>query len=225
MALMYGQGATYDAIEGRFRRFRRVADDLRAEAESRGIDLSSSTPRTPRGARGRPAGTPSSTASKGNKGSSKKGGGYDGDGDGVPDTPTKSKSKSTGRIKVQASASDVIALDDSDSEMVKDKAVSPVAPAKMEDIPVTPTTHRVRVACSPPPGTPTPTFQRIVHEDLAVGSVSPVKRTIESGFLSEPPATRVKIEEKAMHSAAGMDDGLRLGTVVAADEYEDEDIA
>ena len=222
MALMYGQGATYDAIEGRFRRFRRVADDLRAETESRGIDLSSSTPRTPRGARGRPAGTPSSTASKGHKGSAKKGGGYDGDG--VPDTPTKSKSKSksTGRIKVDASASDVIALDDSDSEMVKDEAVSPV---KMEDIPVTPTTNRVRVARSPPPGTPTPIFQRIMHEDLAVGSVSPVKRTIESGLLSEPPATRVKIEEKAMHSAAGMDDGLRLGTVVEADEYEDEDIA
>ncbi|KAF9886626.1 hypothetical protein FE257_011266 [Aspergillus nanangensis] len=61
MAVMFGQEATYDAIEGRFRRYRKMAEDLKAEASSQGVtDLSrgrgsnstGSTPRTPRGPRG-----------------------------------------------------------------------------------------------------------------------------------------------------------------------------
>ena len=82
----------------------KMADDLRAEAQSRGVNVSSSTPRTPRGgARARPVNTPSSTASKGKNGSSKKG-----DDDGLPDTPTKSNSTRKPKIDV----SDVIALDE-----------------------------------------------------------------------------------------------------------------
>ncbi|GIK02114.1 hypothetical protein Aspvir_006157 [Aspergillus viridinutans] len=63
MATLFGQGATYDAIEGRFRRYRKMADEVKAEALSRGITelprgrngttgSSSVTPRTPRGPRG-----------------------------------------------------------------------------------------------------------------------------------------------------------------------------
>ncbi|KAH1983670.1 hypothetical protein LV164_006840 [Aspergillus fumigatus] len=65
MATLFGQGATYDAIEGRFRRYRKMADDVKADALSRGITelprgrngttsstSSSLTPRTPRGPRG-----------------------------------------------------------------------------------------------------------------------------------------------------------------------------
>ncbi|KAA8643632.1 hypothetical protein EYZ11_010779 [Aspergillus tanneri] len=59
MATYFGQGATYDSIEGRFRRYRKLAEDLRTEARNRGItDIprsarsGASTPRTPRGPRG-----------------------------------------------------------------------------------------------------------------------------------------------------------------------------
>ncbi|GAQ11553.1 hypothetical protein ALT_8874 [Aspergillus lentulus] len=67
MATLFGQGATYDAIEGRFRRYRKMADEVKADALSRGItelprgrngttgggsSSSSVTPRTPRGPRG-----------------------------------------------------------------------------------------------------------------------------------------------------------------------------
>ncbi|KAF7178421.1 hypothetical protein CNMCM7691_007117 [Aspergillus felis] len=62
MATFFGQGATYDAIEGRFRRYRKMADEVKADALSRGItelprgrngttSSSSVTPRTPRGPR------------------------------------------------------------------------------------------------------------------------------------------------------------------------------
>ncbi|PYH49946.1 uncharacterized protein BP01DRAFT_378556 [Aspergillus saccharolyticus JOP 1030-1] len=61
MAIAFGQGASYDSIEGRFRRWRKMADELRGEVEARGISLTefrgrnslsgSSTPRTPRGPR------------------------------------------------------------------------------------------------------------------------------------------------------------------------------
>ncbi|GIJ84724.1 hypothetical protein Asppvi_003575 [Aspergillus pseudoviridinutans] len=62
MATLFGQGATYDAIEGRFRRYRKMADEVKADALSRGItelprgrngttSSSSVTPRTPRGPR------------------------------------------------------------------------------------------------------------------------------------------------------------------------------
>ncbi|KAF7586560.1 hypothetical protein BBP40_008659 [Aspergillus hancockii] len=61
MALMFGQGATYDSIEARFRRYRKIADELKDEARSKGTEIpkyagrspgsSASTPRTPRGPR------------------------------------------------------------------------------------------------------------------------------------------------------------------------------
>ncbi|PYI30657.1 hypothetical protein BP00DRAFT_426365 [Aspergillus indologenus CBS 114.80] len=61
MATAFGQGASYDSIEGRFRKWRKMADELRGELELRGINFtelrarnSSSgimSPRTPRGPR------------------------------------------------------------------------------------------------------------------------------------------------------------------------------
>ncbi|KAE8388309.1 hypothetical protein BDV23DRAFT_185529 [Aspergillus alliaceus] len=67
MALLFDQGATFDALEARFRRYRKMADELKADAYNRGItDIphnvgrnisvsggnGNTTPRTPRGARG-----------------------------------------------------------------------------------------------------------------------------------------------------------------------------
>lgn len=67
MALLFDQGATFDALEGRFRRYRKMADELKADAYNRGItDIphnvgrnssvsgrnGNTTPRTPRGPRG-----------------------------------------------------------------------------------------------------------------------------------------------------------------------------
>ncbi|KAI9372154.1 hypothetical protein BJX61DRAFT_542979 [Aspergillus egyptiacus] len=75
MAALFGQGATYDAIEGQFRKYRKKAEELKAEAEENGIDLSNiprgrtaaSTPRTPRGPRGGITKS-SASAAKGKKG-------------------------------------------------------------------------------------------------------------------------------------------------------------
>ncbi|PWY86889.1 hypothetical protein BO70DRAFT_360612 [Aspergillus heteromorphus CBS 117.55] len=71
MAAYFDQGATYDAIEGRLRKYRKLAEELRQNATERGItDVSipkarsgsaCSTPRTPRGPRnGIQKATPSS---------------------------------------------------------------------------------------------------------------------------------------------------------------------
>ncbi|PLB45244.1 hypothetical protein P170DRAFT_277704 [Aspergillus steynii IBT 23096] len=71
MATYFGQGATYDAIEGRFRRYRKMADELKTEALERGITQvprgrgsAVSTPRTPRTGRGITKNTPSTRSRK-----------------------------------------------------------------------------------------------------------------------------------------------------------------
>ncbi|PTU23480.1 hypothetical protein P175DRAFT_0430663 [Aspergillus ochraceoroseus IBT 24754] len=79
MATLFGQGATYDAIEGRFRKYRKMADELKAEAASRGItelprgrNSSSATPRTPRGPRnGITKPSPCSSTGKGRRDASR----------------------------------------------------------------------------------------------------------------------------------------------------------
>lgn len=56
IAALYGDGATYDAVEKRFRKFRKIADELRAEAKNNGVTVPRGrtltsgplTPRTPR---------------------------------------------------------------------------------------------------------------------------------------------------------------------------------
>lgn len=79
MATLFGQGATYDAIEGRFRRYRKMADEVKADALNRGITelprgrngttgSSSGTPRTPRGPRGGITKPSSSTSGRSRKG-------------------------------------------------------------------------------------------------------------------------------------------------------------
>ncbi|KAF7118533.1 hypothetical protein CNMCM5793_008063 [Aspergillus hiratsukae] len=79
MATLFGQGATYDAIEGRFRRYRKMADEVKADALNRVITelprgrngatgSSSGTPRTPRGPRGGITKPSSSTSGRSRKG-------------------------------------------------------------------------------------------------------------------------------------------------------------
>ncbi|KAL1867234.1 hypothetical protein Plec18167_008775 [Paecilomyces lecythidis] len=71
MAAMYGRGASYDSIEGQFRKYRRQAEQLKAEASANGVSLpprgrgSGGTPRTPRGPRGARNGVSKSTPSSG----------------------------------------------------------------------------------------------------------------------------------------------------------------
>lgn len=77
---MYGRGATYDAIEGRFRNYRKIAEELKSEATARGVTTvprssgSNGTngaapraPRTPRGPRNGVTKTPGSTPSRSGK--------------------------------------------------------------------------------------------------------------------------------------------------------------
>ncbi|KAB8265653.1 hypothetical protein BDV32DRAFT_144174 [Aspergillus pseudonomiae] len=125
MALVFGQGATYDSIEGRFRRYRKIADELRDEAHSRGItDIpryagrnhasggsSASTPRTPRGPRGGiTKSTPSSSRSRNYR---------------HTQTPTKRKTK-PGR-----SVMDAIYVDDADTE--EESKIKPEIPGDPSD--------------------------------------------------------------------------------------------
>lgn len=111
MATMFGQGATYDAIEGRFRRYRKIADELRVEAQARGVDVSraGAVPRTPRGPRNRVSkSTPSSSSSM----SGKK---LDFSKEDAMTSPSKGKGKGKGKATTNdtvAGNSDVICLDD-----------------------------------------------------------------------------------------------------------------
>ncbi|GAD97992.1 hypothetical protein NFIA_022310 [Paecilomyces variotii No. 5] len=69
MALMYGRGASYDSIEGQFRKYRKQAEQLKTEASANGVTLpprgrgNGGTPRTPRGPRGARNGVTKSTPS------------------------------------------------------------------------------------------------------------------------------------------------------------------
>ncbi|OGM45708.1 hypothetical protein ABOM_005404 [Aspergillus bombycis] len=125
MALVFGQGATYDSIEGRFRRYRKIADELRDEAHGRGItDIpryagrnhasggsAASTPRTPRGPRGGiTKSTPSSSRNRSYR---------------HTQTPTKQKTK-PGR-----SVMDAIYVDDIDTE--EESKIKPEIPGDPYD--------------------------------------------------------------------------------------------
>ncbi|PLN78757.1 hypothetical protein BDW42DRAFT_174316 [Aspergillus taichungensis] len=109
MAVMFGQGSTYDAIEGRFRRFRKVAEELKADAAGRGItsvprgrNSGPRTPRTPGGGISKPSSSGRSTARGKNKGLAA-----------VMDTP----SKKGGRVQSRGqSVMNAILVGDSASE-------------------------------------------------------------------------------------------------------------
>lgn len=106
---MFGQGSTYDAIEGRFRRFRKVAEELKAEAAAQGItsvprgrNSGPRTPRTPGGGISKPPSSGRSTARGKNKGLAA-----------VMDTPTKR----AGRVQSRGqSVMNAILVGDSASE-------------------------------------------------------------------------------------------------------------
>lgn len=185
MSLVYGQGATYDAIEGRFRCYRKMADDLRAEAQARGVSMNQagSAPRTPRGPRSRP--TPSSSAKGKGTGKAQRGV-RDGEGDGgdaFPETP--SKKPRLDATSPGLSALTAIALDDSESDIYKGKGEEYVKFGV--NVPVTPAKSCLARSGSPE-GTPTPVLRRIKREDLAVGSVTPMKRSIEMSPVEQPKA-------------------------------------
>ena len=116
MAALFGNGATYDSMEGRFRQYRRDAETLKKEAEQKGIDLGGSgrsgrsngaTPRTPRSGRGAIL-----------KSTSKKGSGSNGFIKSIfGGTPTKGKkSLSTTGTSVQ----NAISLDEDEDEDMED---------------------------------------------------------------------------------------------------------
>jgi hypothetical protein len=109
MAMLFGQGATYDAIEGRFRRYRKMADELKDEARGNGITelprsacrnpgSSTSTPRTPQGPRGGITKRTPASSGRGKKDS------------GQAQTPTKKRGKPGKSIM------DAICVDDGGAE-------------------------------------------------------------------------------------------------------------
>ncbi|KAE8381072.1 hypothetical protein BDV26DRAFT_289774 [Aspergillus bertholletiae] len=119
IALLFGQGATYDSIEGRFRRYRKMADQLRDEVHNCGItDIphntrrnyasgggTPSTPRTPRVPRGGiTKSTPSSSRSRNYR---------------YTHTPTKQKTK------LGMSALDAIYVEDADPEEEEESKIKP----------------------------------------------------------------------------------------------------
>ncbi|KAL2852504.1 hypothetical protein BJY01DRAFT_244502 [Aspergillus pseudoustus] len=119
MAAMFGEGATYDSIEGQCRKYKRQAEELKVEAVQRGISLSdishvrgsgsaSGTPKTPRtSSRGGVAKPSSST--KGKKGSAP--------GSKATGSPTKRGSKKlAGRNLIEA-----IYVEDDDDEGDEDE--------------------------------------------------------------------------------------------------------
>ncbi|KAL4872734.1 hypothetical protein BDV12DRAFT_193078 [Aspergillus spectabilis] len=113
MAVLFGQGATYDSIQWQLRGYKTLAGQLRAEAAEKGVDhfnpntargRAASTPKTPRGLRGGITKTATSSARKSKKSTSK-----------VMGTPTKARSrKFAGDFKMEA------ILIDNDNEDIMD---------------------------------------------------------------------------------------------------------
>ncbi|EGD92683.1 hypothetical protein TESG_00255 [Trichophyton tonsurans CBS 112818] len=102
MAVYFGQGATYDAIHGQFRRFRQDANKMRGSASgtvpstpSRRRNAASSTPRSGRGAI-----TKSASAKKSNYNNSNM------------ETPTKKR-----ELKMDSNKDDPIILDDDEEDV------------------------------------------------------------------------------------------------------------
>lgn len=111
MALLFGNGATYDSLESRFRTYRKEAEKLKKEASENGIKLKGGTggrgdrtPRTPRSGRG---GVSKSGEKKGPSSAAKSIKAH------FEGTPTKSKKSVFGP---GTSQNDAIALDDDDEE-------------------------------------------------------------------------------------------------------------
>jgi hypothetical protein len=121
MALMFGEGATYDSMEGRFRTYRKEAEKLKRQAAENGIQLNggnsggrgSGTPRTPRSGKG--GGVTKSSGKKGDSSTAKSiKANFEG-------TPTKNK-KSV--MATGSGSNEVISLDDDGDEdcvQVKDE--------------------------------------------------------------------------------------------------------
>lgn len=193
MAAIYGQGATHDAIEGRFRRYRKMADELRAEAETRGVNIHNGIPRTPRGPRSRaPASASASVSASKSKStpsaSKKQKHGYE---EHAPETPTKPNGSLSNTV---SSAADVICLDDSSaSPEIETKKEADSLFVKMEN--VNPEHTAIRSPSLPVLSRATPSPAK--PKSLIVGSVTPLKRSVESIEDAEnSPTPQVKAERQ-----------------------------
>ncbi|KAE8368819.1 hypothetical protein BDV27DRAFT_153643 [Aspergillus caelatus] len=178
MAVIFGQGATYDSIEGRFRRYRKIADELRDEAHGRGISdiprnagrsytsgkSATSTPRTPRGRRG---GITKSTPS------SSRGRNY-------RQTPTKQNTK-PGTSVINA-----IYVNDVDTEEEESK-VKP----EIHDIPSDSGEEDVKIVDSPSINSIKIKKERAGHNMAGLFSaMTPKKEEETSDFVTSPVSTR-----------------------------------
>ncbi|KJK63098.1 hypothetical protein P875_00034060 [Aspergillus parasiticus SU-1] len=193
MALFFGQGATYDSIEGRFRRYRKIADELRDEAHSRGItDIprnagrnytagrsATSTPRTLRGPRGITKSTPSSSRSRN-----------------YHQTPTKRKTK-PGR-----SVMDAIYVDDVDTD--EESKIKPEIPS----VPCDSGEDDVKVVDSP-----SIKIRRVEHNMTGLFSaMTPKKEEETSGFGISAVSTPAR-------GIQGYDDGARYPVGMMEDPF------
>lgn len=117
---MFGNGATYDSMEGRFRTYRKEAEKLKREAADKGVSVngngsaggrSGGTPRTPRSGKG---GVTKSTGKKGDSSTAKSiKAHFDG-------TPTKNKKTVFGP---GTSPNEAISLDEDDEGEIPIKDV------------------------------------------------------------------------------------------------------
>ncbi|BCR84432.1 uncharacterized protein ACHE_11834A [Aspergillus chevalieri] len=216
MTAIYGEGATYDAVEKQFRRYRKMANDLRTGAQARGVNIDGPVPRTPRGSRNRASGLASASASKSKSNSSAAKNKKGIEDSTVPETPTKANSRLGNTM---GSAADVICLDDSASPEVKTKKEVEEAESlfvKMENVnpehtatrsPSLPVLSRV----TPPPVKP---------KSLIIGSVTPLKRSVEG--IEESPTPRVKAEgrrEMTKPFAFGIGDSFTMSDPFVNEDY------
>jgi len=228
MAAIYGEGATYDAIEKQFRRYRKIADDLRTGAQARGVNVDGPVPRTPRGPRSRVSGPVPASASasasasafksKSNTSSAAKNKkGFEDST--VPETPTKANG-SLGNT--MGSAADVICLDDSTSPEVETKEKVEEAESlfvKMENVDPEHTATRSPSLPVLSRATPSP----VKPKSLTVGSVTPLKRSVEGFEWAEnSPTPRVKTESRPAISnplMLGMEDAFAMSDPFVTEDY------
>lgn len=217
MAAIYGQGATYGAIEGCFRRYRKMADDLRAEAQARGVNIDNDVPRTPRGPRSRVPTSASASASKSksnpSSASKKQKPGFE---ENIPETPTKPNG-SLGKT-MGTNAANVICLDDSASPEIETKKDADSLLVKMEN--VNPEQTAVRSPSLPVLSRTTPS--PVKPKSLIVGSVTPLKRSVEG--IEDPdnsPTPQMKAERREVTNpfGFGMGDTFAMSNPFVNEDY------
>lgn len=193
-----------------------MADELRAEAQARGVNIDNGVLRTPRGSRSRAPAPASASASKSKPTPSsapkKQKVGYK---ENIPETPTKPNSSLGNTMGTNA---DVICLDNSSASPeieIKKKADSLFV--KMEN--VNPEHSIARSPSLPVLSRATPSPAK--PKSLIVGSVTPLKRSVEGiEDVENSPTPQGKAERREVTGSFvfGMGD-----TFVMSDPLIDED--